>query len=83
MRVRNPLAIWEAALTGFASFCASLSLANILPAKLVALMVIISTALHMGTQAYRIGQHNPVTPPAQPVQLTVAQPATPDPHALP
>lgn len=81
--LKNPLALWEAGLTAFASFSASLSLANILPAKTVALMVIISTALHMGTQAYRQGQHNPVAAPPQPVQLTVAPSAPPDPHALP
>lgn len=83
MTVNRWLLLWEAALTTFTTVSASLGLTSILPFKAVAFMVIMGQGLNMGTIVYKTGQWNPVTPPAQPVHLTMTPVAPPDPPSVP
>lgn len=67
MKVKNPLLLWEAALTFLTGVAASLSLADIFPSKDVALFVIVTQSLNTATIVYKTGQWNPspeVVPPA-------------------
>ena len=68
--MRNPLLVWESALTFATVASASLSLASILPDKDMSLVIIMVQALNAATVVYKTGQWNP-NPQAVP-PITVA-----------